>query len=81
MPRVFFKVLVPAMMPSVTGPVPDPKPRYDGGMTLPNGDKPVNIGQAVITGGTKVGNKWMGCTYINPPFTIPGFGEVEVSNI
>jgi len=77
MPRLTFKVVVPAMMPTHTGITPDPMPRYDGGVSLPSGGIPVNFGQAIVTGGTKVGKKWMGCTYIKPPFTIPGFGEIE----
>ena len=79
MPNLVFKVLVPAMMPHPPqGVVPDHMPRYDG-TTLPSGDAPITFGAAVVTGGTRVGSKWMGCTYIRPPYVIPGFGEIEVT--
>ncbi len=77
MGRLVFKVMVPAMMPGQLGaPMPDPMPSYMGAPS-PTGHLPPFIGGAIIVGGTKIGNKWMGCTYTKPPFAIPGFGEVE----
>ena len=81
MNQLTFKVLVPAMMANPTGTVPDPLGHYVGHSSLPSGAGTVIFGQAVVTVGTKVGNKWMGCTYIKPPFTIPGFGEIEEKSL
>lgn len=78
MARFFIKVIVPAQMQTPQGTSPDRRPRYDGGVAAPNGATPVNVGPAVVTGGTLIGKKWMGCTYIAPPFTIPGFCEVQM---
>jgi hypothetical protein len=55
---------------------PDYQPTYDGAL-MPNNTLPVSFSGAVVTGGQKVGKRWLGCTYIRPPFVIPGFGEVE----
>ena len=78
MGTLVFKVMVPAMMPGAhTGPKPDAMKMYVGGTPMPNGHLPPQIGGALVIGGTKVGDKWMGCTYTKPPFVIPGFGEIE----
>lgn len=63
------------MMPDPKSPVSDPMPTYIS-HSAPHWTSTVVIGQAHVTAGPKVGNKWMGCTYIRPPFTIPGFGEL-----
>ncbi len=78
MPMLRFKVLFPAMMPPVgpQPPMPDPMPMYAGGISNGNQYMPA-FGNAVVTGGAKYGNKWLGCMYICPPFVIPGVGEVE----
>ena len=80
MNRLIFKVLVPAMRVGPNGvAVQDSTKNYVAPTSsLPGGKLPPIIGGAHVIVGTKVGNKWMGCTYIKPPFGVPGFGEVEV---
>lgn len=78
MPQLIFRVLSPAMQPPMgsSPPMPDPTPMYGGGMANGSTFMPP-FGNALVTGGAKVGNKWLGCTYMCPPYTIPGLGEVE----
>lgn len=77
MKHIVLKVLVPAKMQnSAVGVISDPTPSYMA-ISLANGMRPPTLGAAVVTGGTKVGNKWLGCTYTKTPFDIPGYGEVE----
>lgn len=77
MKQLRLNVLMPAMMPNHTGVMPDPVPNYLIPAFLPPGVRTINIGPALVTLGTKVGNKWLGCTYIKAPFVIPGFCEIE----
>jgi hypothetical protein len=78
MPTLMFKVLVPAMMPMPpAGVQPDANQVYMGSAMMPNGMFTPAFGNAVVTGGAKVGDTWYGCTYFAPPYVIPGFGQVQ----
>jgi hypothetical protein len=73
-----FTVTQPACQPSPPGgPVPDATPVYMG--TAPNDMMFISaFGPAIVTGGAKIGNKWVGCSYTAPPYVIPGRGDVEL---
>ncbi len=78
MGQLMIKVIVPAQMHTGMMMVPDPMPQYIGTESLlPNGALPPVIAGATVIGGQKVGNKWLGCTYMKAPYVIPGFAEVE----
>ena len=82
MARMRLTILSPAMRPPMGNapPVPDPVPFYVGeAMERPT--PPPTLGAAQIIGGTLVGNKFMGCTYIAGPYSIPGFGEIEIEGV
>lgn len=68
----------PAMQPPMGtgGPIPDPRPMYEGMMTTPN-IVPPSIGGAVVIPGKEVGGVWYGCTYTSPPYVIPGLGTIQ----
>jgi hypothetical protein len=73
-----FTVTVPAMSPQPPGgPVPDPVPVHMGSAPNDMMFTPA-FGAAIVTGGSKVGKKWINCTYTAPPYVIPGRGEVEI---
>ncbi len=74
MSQLQFKVLSPARMPDGT---PDPMPVYMGRSSSPDVHAPVVLDGAVITGGTRGGRTWNGCSYIRPPYVQSGIGEVE----
>lgn len=77
MGKLKFTVIAPAQMQGANGVVtPDPIPMYLGD-SLPNGGFNPNFSGAIITGGSKVGNKWMGCNYTKAPWVIPGLGTIE----
>ena len=78
MKRLMFKVLFPAMRIGPNGiTIADMTPSYVGPTRLMANNKlPPIVGGVHIEGGTKAGNKWVGCTYSKPPFVIPGYGEV-----
>jgi hypothetical protein len=78
MPQLMFKVLHSAIKAPV-GPVPsmtDPTPVYTGA-GQPFEGRTFSLSGAIVTPGRKVGKTWMGCTYLKPPYDIPGFGEIE----
>ena len=79
MPRIArFTVKSPAQKPSPPGPpVPDSSAVYQGTSVNDMMFSP-KFGPATVSGGTRVGNKWVGCTYVAPPFVIPGNGDVEL---
>ena len=78
MKHLVFNVMVPAMMAGPRGEaIPDKRPNYVGSMVVTDGAKVVNIANARVTLGTKIGNKWMGCTYVAPPYVVNGFGVLE----
>ncbi|MFC5077934.1 hypothetical protein VTH8203_03504 [Vibrio thalassae] len=78
MGQLIVKVIVPAQMHTGMMMVPDPMPQYIGTQSqLLNGTLPPVIAGATVIGGKKLGNKWMGCTYMKAPYVIPGFAEAE----
>jgi len=79
MPRLMFNVLHPAMQPLMGSmpPMPDSQLVYSGSSAGTDA-LPPTIGGAIVMGGSRVGDKWFGCTYIKPPFVIPGFGTIEM---
>lgn len=74
MSQLQFKVLSPARMPDGT---PDPMPVYLGHAAPQDAHAPVVLNGAVVTGGTRRGGAWHGCSYIRPPYVVSGIGEVE----
>lgn len=84
MHEVIFDVDAPAQSTTsgiVT--VPDPHARYTAHIpTLPHvtdAQQFHQIGGAMILSmGTKVGDRYLGCTYIAPPYAIPGLGHITV---
>lgn len=77
MQQIKFKVIAPAQMVQPIGPIPDGTPTYMGTL-MPTGQLPPSLGGALLSGGSRVGNKWLGVTYTKPPYVIPGIGEVEI---
>ena len=73
-----FKVLVPAM--SSNGPngttITDPQPVYGGAACDLPRQAARQIGNAIVMGGTDLGGRIHGCTYITPQYPVPGFGEI-----
>lgn len=74
--RLLFVVRTPARMPQAQGePIPHSNPVHLGVSVNDSVFAPV-FGEAVVSGGSKVGDKWLGCTYTAGPYSIPGFGDV-----
>ncbi len=88
--RVILRIRTPAMMPPAgpTAPVPDATPIYQSMisgnqamMLSTHGVVPPAIGAATVTGGHRVGDKVLGCTYFAGPYVIPGLGDIEIEQI
>jgi hypothetical protein len=74
--RLLFVVKMPAQMPQAQGgAIPHSNPVHLGFSVNEFVFAPV-FGEAVVSGGSKVGDKWLGCTYTAGPYSIPGFGDV-----
>ena len=72
-----FTVTTPASQPGPAGPVPDATGVYQG--SAPNDMMYApNFGPAQVVGGSRVGKKWIGCSYTAPPYVVPGRGDVEL---
>ncbi len=71
-----FVVTTPAKIPTTEGgPIPDTTALYMG--TSVNGVLVPTFGPVVVQGGTKVGDRWINCTYTSASHPIPGYGYVE----
>ena len=70
-----FVVQVPAQMYANGTVVPDTNAVFQG-MQLDEFSFMPNFSGAVVRPGAKVGEGWMGCTYTNGPFNIPGHGYI-----
>lgn len=83
MSQLIMTVTAQSMMVVGGQPQPSGVPGYVGNaMPVPPGMEPqlptVIGGATILNSGTKVGNQWLGVTYLAPGASIPGMATVEL---
>lgn len=85
MSQLHMTVTAPSMMVVGGQPQPSVVPGYIcNAMPVPPGMEPqvpsVLGGATIVNAGTKVGNEWLGVTYLAPGASIPGMAKVELKS-